>query len=134
MDRIIKRLTATTIATILFGCASQPGADTDDAVADFIVVSELQELTVVRFRDRYSYRPVGKEYVILKTRDDYYLVAFARRCHELDDLKVTPDIRYDRNRLWAGSDTIRGCRISRMFAIDEAQAQELEYLGKKANE
>jgi len=130
----MKRLTAVLMATPLLGCAEQPVASATDAVDDFIVVSELEALDVVRFRDQFNYKIISDEYVILTSRGDYYLAQFRRRCHELNDNEFPPDIRYDRNKLRAGIDTIRGCRIDRLFALDEAQAQELEILGQGPGE
>lgn len=124
------RLAATLIATLSLGCAAQPDATATDAIDDFIVVSELEALDAVRFRDQFNYKVITDEYVVLTSREDYYLAQFRRRCRELSERDVVPDIRHDRNKLRAGIDTIRGCRIDRLFAIDEAQAQELEILGK----
>lgn len=122
------------MTALLLGCAGQPGASATDAVDDFIVVSELEALDVVRFRDQFNYSAISDEYVILTSRGDHYLAQFRRRCHELNEYQVVPDMRYDRNRLRAGVDTMRGCRIDRLFAIDESQAQELEILGKGPGE
>lgn len=134
MKNIMKRLTAVTMAALLLGCSAQPRASATDAVDDFIVVSELEALDVVRFRDQFNYKIISDEYVVLTSRGDYYLAQFRHRCRELDEYEVRADIRLDRNKLRAGIDTIRGCRIDRLFAIDEAQAQELEILGKGPGE
>lgn len=128
------RLTAVLTVTLLLGCAGQPGASVTDAVDDFIVVSELEALDVARFRYQFNYKIITDEYVVLTSRGDYYLAQFRRRCRELDQSEFPPDIRFDRNKLRAGIDTIRGCRIDRLFAIDEAQAQELDILGKGPGE
>lgn len=118
------------LAALLPGCAAQPEQDNDDPIADFIVVSELEPQDVVRFRQQFNFETLTEEYVILRARDDYYLVEFARRCRELNRNEITPDLRYDRNVLRAGIDTIRGCRIEKIFAIDKGQAEELEYFGE----
>lgn len=128
------RLTAALIAPLLLGCAGQPGPSATDAVDDFIVVSELEALDVARFRDQFNFKIITDEYVVLTSRGDYYLARFRRRCHELNQKEFAPDIRFNRNKLRAGIDTIRGCRIDRLFAIDEAQAQELQILGKGPGE
>lgn len=128
------RLTAALMATLLLSCAGQPGPSATDAVDDFIVVSELEALDVARFRDQFNHRIITDEYVVLTSRGDYYLAQFQRRCHELNQDEFAPDIRFDRNKLRAGIDTIRGCRIDRLFAIDETQAQELQVLGKGPGE
>lgn len=120
------------VTTLLFGCVAQPGPDANDAIADFIVVSELKPKDIVRLRDQFNYDYLSENYVVLKARGDYYLVQFQRRCHELREREITPDKRFDRNTLRAGFDTIRGCRIDRMFAIDAAQAKELEFLADES--
>ena len=134
MKNIMTRLTAVLMAAPLLGCAGQPKESATDAVADFIVVSELEALDVVRFRGQFDYKTISDEYVVLTSRGDYYLAQFRRRCHELNEYEFRADIRFDRNQLRAGTDTIRGCLIDRLFAIDGAQAQELEILAKGPGE
>ena len=122
------------MAAPLLGCAAQPRESATDAVDDFIVVSELEALDVVRFREQFDYKIISDEYVVLTSRGDYYLAQFRHRCRELYQYEVRADIRFDRNQLRAGTDTIRGCLIDRLFAIDGAQVQELEILGKGPGE
>lgn len=116
--------------TLLAACAAQPDTRANDAVADFIAVSELEELSKVRMWHQSSYKQITDRYIILKSHQDRYLVEFRRRCHELDQVAIRPDIRHEANVLRPGFDTIRGCLINRMYAVDDAQAQELEQLGK----
>ncbi len=78
------RFMAALMTALLLGCAGQPGASATDAVDDFIVVSELEALDVVRFRDQFNYRVITDEYVVLTSRKDYYLARFQRRCRELN--------------------------------------------------
>jgi len=118
------------LLTLLAGCAAQTGPSADDAIADFIAVSELEELRTVRMRQQFGYDEITERFVVVKSKADHYLVEFRRRCRELDEYEITPDIRRERNVLRSGIDTIRGCIIHRIFAIDEAQAQELEQLGR----
>lgn len=126
-----KPLLPVLIATaFLPACAPQQVADENVAIDDFIVVSELEPLKVARLRHQYSYKQITENYVVLTSRDDYYLVEFRRRCRELNMRPITPDIRSDRNTLRPGIDTIRGCIIKKLFAIDESQARELEHIGK----
>lgn len=122
------------LGALLAACASQTEPTVSDAVADFIVVSELEEMDTVNTREQFSYKYLSERYIILKTRRENHLVQFNRRCRELNAPYVTPDVRFDSNTLRAGSDTIRGCRIDKMYAIDEAQAEELIYLGKAPGE
>ena len=134
MRRIGDYLTAALMAALVSGCATQPETEEQDAIADFIVVAELEPLDVVRLgpiRQQWNFKQLNEYYVVLRARDDYYLVEFRRRCRELNRNDITPDIRYDSNRLRPGIDTIRGCVIDRMFAIDKGQAEELEHIGKE---
>jgi hypothetical protein len=126
----MNRTIALLLLTVLAGCAVQTESGADEAIADFIAVSELEELRTVRMRQQFSYDDITERFIVVKSKTDRYLVEFRRRCRELNQNDITPDIRRDRNALRAGIDTIRGCIIDRMFAIDEAQAQELEQLGR----
>ena len=128
------RFAALLTMTLLAACAAEPDTRVDDAVADFIVVSELEELRRVRRWPQPSYKQIKNRHIILKSHNDRYLVAFRRRCHELDQITIRPDIRHEANVLRPGFDTIRGCIIDRIYAIDDAQAQELEQLGKAPGE
>lgn len=130
----MKGILAALMATLLIACASQPDTSVNDAVDDFIVVSELKELDTVRMREQFHHTILSEHYIILRTRRENYLVKFQRRCRELNDSQIKPDMRFERNTLRAGFDTIRGCRIDRMYAIDESQAQELVHLGKAPGE
>jgi len=130
----MKGILAALMATLLIACASQPDTRVNDAVDDFIVVSELKEQDTVRMREQFHHTNLSEHYIILRTRKEKYLVKFQRRCRELNEREVKPDVRFERNTLRAGFDTIRGCRIDRMYAIDESQAQELVHLGKAPGE
>ena len=116
------------IAALLASCAAHTGPTVDDAIADFVSSSELEEMDIIRTRDQYGISELTERYIVLRTRKDVYLVRFDRRCPELNQLKVTPDIRYDKDALRPRLDTIRGCRIKKIFAIDEAGAEELKML------
>jgi len=123
-------LLAVLSVTLLHGCAPPQVADENVPIDDFIVVSELEPIKVARFRYQYHYTQLTEHYIVLVSRDDYYLVEFRRRCRELNMLPIEPDVRYERNTLRAGADTIRGCAIRRIFAIDKSQAEELKSIGK----
>jgi hypothetical protein len=100
----------------------------NEAVADFIAVSELQQQDTIRTARQWGFDELGDRYAIVDSGKEKYLVEFRRRCHELDQNTVTPDVRYQRNVLRARFDTIRGCAIWRLYAIDDAPAQELQQL------
>ena len=122
------------IAMLLFGllvaCAAQRVSGVDEAIADFVVLSELEEMDRIRTRNQFGASELTERYAILKTRKDIYLVEFLRCPPKLNNGDVTPDIRYDKNVLRPREDTIRGCRIKKIFAIDEAGAEELKLLAE----
>lgn len=126
----MKPLFAVILFGLLSGCAAQPTSEVDEAIADFVALSGLEEMDTIRTQDRYGTSELTKRYAILRTRKDVYLVEFQRCPPEFDNDDVTPDIRYDRNVLRARFDTIRGCRIKQIFAIDEAGAEELKMLAE----
>ena len=125
------------VLALLAGCAGQDEKekmstqDMTQAVRDFIEVRELEELDALKSGTNDSWRAVGDTFVIYSGRRDEYLVEFARRCHELrDNSRITPDKRWDSNQIRARFDTIRGCRIAHIYALDEAEVAELENIGE----
>ena len=125
------KLLATVILLILFaGCATSSESEVSDAVSDYIKAAELKEQDSIRTMGKFSYRIISQRYVTLETHKENYLVEFSRRCHELTQYEVTPDIRYETNILRSRFDTIRGCRIGQIYAIDKGQAEELRDLGE----
>lgn len=103
----------------------------NQAVLDFIEVRGLQEVDKMRSTERDGWDIITITYVVYKSRRDYYLVEFARPCYELrDNREVTPDIRANANIIRARFDTLRGCRIARIFALSPDEADELENLGE----
>ena len=127
----MKRIIAIFVLTVLLsGCATSPDPGITDAVTDYVQVAELKPQNQVRTYGDYSYRVISQRYIIVATRRETFLAEFVRDCRELDDFRVTPDYRHDANLLRARFDTIRGCRIGKIYAVDEGQAQELENLGE----
>ena len=128
------RRIALILAALLFaGCASQEQARTNDveqAVRDFIEVTDLHEVDHMRSDTRDRWEKIDETFIIYSNRSQSYLVEFVRRCWELDQLPVIPDERHTRGRIEARSETIRGCRIARIFALTEAQTAELKDLGE----
>ena len=125
------KLLATVILLGLFaGCATSSESEISDAVSDYIKVAELENQDSIRTMGKFSYRIISQRYVTLETHKENYLVEFSRRCHELTQYEVTPDIRYEKNILRTRFDTIRGCRIGQIYAIDKGQAEELRNLGE----
>jgi hypothetical protein len=126
----MKRLMLAFIFASLAGCASQSGPRADEAIEDFVAVSGLEEMDRIRTRDQFSTSELTERYAILRTRKDVYLVEFQRCPPKFNGNDVTPDIRFDANVLRTRFDTIRGCRIKKIFAIDEASAEELKMLAE----
>ena len=118
------------LVVLLGGCVDMPEVnEVDQAISDFVIVGELESLDSIRLRERDSWYRITDYFVMYKTRDGEYLFEFARPCRELrDPSRVTPDARHD-NRIRAGFDTLRGCRIHRIYGLDEGQAEEVRRLG-----
>jgi hypothetical protein len=123
--------------SLLTGCAGQDEKDTPStqditqAVQDFIEVRELESLDTMRSGSNDSWRVISDTFVIYNGRRDEYLVEFVRRCHELNDnTRITPDKRWDTNVVRARFDTIRGCRIAKIYALDDAEVAELRNIGE----
>ncbi len=131
---LAKSLVALAVAMLL-GCASSPENDSvimkNDAVEDYIKVSELKQIDAVRKRGELHHTVVTENYIILKDQRSAYLATFRQRCRELVEREVTPDLRHDLNILRARFDTYRGCRIQHLYEITEGQATELLDLGEK---
>ncbi len=103
-----------------------------EAVRDFVVAAELEEVAEIRLWRQMSYTHLNVRFVTIPTRRGDYLVEFQRDCRELNRIDITPemvDIRANRHVLRAKFDTIRGCRIDRIYEISEAQSEELKVLG-----
>ena len=122
---------------LLAGCAGQDEKDdpsTQDigqAVRDFIELRELEEVDQMRSGTRDSWSEIDETFIIYNARKDSYLVEFARRCYELrDNTRITADQRWDASTVRARFDTIRGCRIARIYALTEAEVAELRNIGE----
>ncbi len=114
---------------LLAGCTTmREPPRTDEAIEDFIAAAELEELDRIKTRGDYGFRHLTDRYVVLVTRNEEALVRFTRQCREINELPVRPDIRYDSNELRPRFDTIRSCRIAKMYALHPGQAEELEYI------
>jgi len=119
------------------GCAAQDDKkkpstqDVTQAVKDFIEVRELESVDTLRSGSSDRWYEIGNEYLVYQARRDEFLIAFTRRCHELNDnTHIKVDKRWDSNVLRARFDTIRGCRIDKIYALDEAEAAELKNIGE----
>ena len=120
-------------AMLLSGCATQEKAveqDEEQAVRDYILVRGLEEVDRIRSSDRDSWEELDEYFIIYDARRGAYLVEFNRACYELNDSRVTPDLRREANTIRARSDTIRGCQVDNIFALTEADVAELKSLGE----
>jgi hypothetical protein len=116
------------------GCAgtaeTPPGTQ---AIQDYVEVGELQEVERIRTHGSDKWMPATLNFAIYSGRDGRFLLAFTRQCREMvDNTTITPDRRYDHNVMRASIDTLRGCRIDKMYPLTEAQAQEIVALAKTA--
>ena len=116
------------------GCAGTPETPPEtQAIRDYVEVGELQEAERIRTHGSDKWMPATLYFAIYSGRDGRFLLAFARQCREMvDNTSITPDRRYDHNVMRTGIDTLRGCRIDKMYPLTEAQAQEIEALVKMA--
>ena len=77
-----------------------------------------------------SWEELNNYYLIYKARRAEYLVEFTRKCWELDDQRIIADKRWDARTIRARFDTIRGCRIGKIYALTEGESLELRELGE----
>jgi hypothetical protein len=118
---------------LLSACASQERAttqDTEQAVRDFIDVRELAETDDMRTSNRDRWDAIDQNFIIYEANKETYLIEFVRRCHELDEFPVVPDSRQSGNLVRARFDTLRGCRIAKMFPLTEGEVAELKAIGE----
>jgi hypothetical protein len=115
-------------------CAGTPEIHpATQAIRDYVEVGELQETDRIRTRTQDAWKPVTEYFVLYQARDGRYLLEFSQRCREMfDNTRVTPDRRTDHNQLSRGFDTLRGCRIDKIYPLTEAQAEEIEALVEAA--
>ena len=139
----MKNLVPIIALVMLSACATQDAAEAEttadvhnQAIIDFIEVRELTQVDRIRSSERDGWQALSISYVIYKARRDRFLVEFARPCYELrDNLDITPDVRrVNANTIRAKFDTLRGCRISRIFAITREEVDELKNIGEAPGE
>ena len=113
------------------GTVTAPGKELE-AVRDFVVAVELEEVNMIRRSDQLKYLYVNDYFIILQTRRGDYLVEMKGRCAVLQSRKWSSDmidIRTSTRMLYADFDTIRGCAIDTIYILPEAQLEELRVLG-----
>ena len=129
-DKAMKKSTFLLSSLLLAACATtEEPSQYDQAIDDYVAVGQLEPVKSIRTQDRDSYTRLTDHYVTYETRDGEYLFYFGRPCRELRDMsRVTPDQRRD-SRIRTGFDTLRGCRIDGIYAMTEAQAEEIGNMG-----
>jgi len=117
-------------AMFLGACAAHDEEERPDAIDDFIHVSDLEETAVIRSYDQLGRIELTEYYVIVTTSKEQYLVAYYSRCKDIPGVTQRPDVRRDKNAIYAKSDTFHGCRIKAIYPISEAQVKELTEMGR----
>lgn len=130
--------TSLAIAVALAACAGQPSEEVlakDQAVRDFIAVRQLAETDKIRVADRDGWTEITARYLIYYSRRDAYLFEFFRPCYELqDNTRIVADVRNEPNMIRSRFDTLRGCRIDRIYPLTEAEVAELKDIGETPGE
>ncbi len=122
------------IAMLVAACASPPKEQgvvaRNDTIEDYIVAAELEPVDWMRTDGQVEHEVITERYIILQSRRAHHLIDFRRRCRELSEREVTPDLRHGSRRLRARFDTYRGCIIDKMYEVSAGQAKELLDLGE----
>ncbi len=133
----MRTLMAIVAAAALAACAAQDTTrqDAEDeavqAVRDLIEVRGLQEVDKMPSSSRDGWTSIENHFLIYKSRRESFLVEFNRRCYELDDdTRIIADERWDSGNVRARFDTIRGCRIHKLYALNEEDVAELKNIGE----
>ena len=115
---------------LLAACAGTPETPPElEAVRDYVEVGELEQADRIRTHGSDQWSALTDYHALYGSRNGWYLLEFTRICRELtDNTRITPDYRYDHNVLRSRIDTLRGCRIDRIYPLTEAQKQEIEAL------
>ena len=120
------KYTTLMVALLLLAACATTEEERTDPIKDFIEVSELPETDAIEVYDQPTSEAIDDKYEIVTTRRQTYLIEYTRRCSEDPFLRrVEPDVRRDARRIYAGSDTFRGCPIRKLYTMTEAQAEEL---------
>ncbi len=133
----MKALTGIVATATLVACAAQDTTSQDaeegavQAVRDLIEVRGLQEVDRMPSSTRDGWTSIESRFLIYKGRRESFLVEFNRRCYELDDeTRIVADERWDSNNIRARFDTIRGCRIHKLYALSAEDVAELQNIGE----
>lgn len=125
------------VCALLFlgACATNEKDDRlTDAIDDFIAVSDLESVPMIRSYQQFDQRALNDRYVIVYTKKEYYLLAYAQRCRINYDMPRKPDRRADPYAIYADTDTFRGCHIKALYPVTAEQAVELMQIGRAPGE
>lgn len=121
------------VATLaLWSCAVEPAhkIPSNQAVADYVTVAQLEEIDSIRKGNSDSWQYLNPRYVIYRGSRDSYLIAFRDECAETSNNTWIPaDYIHDHRNFRAGEDTIRGCIIEKIYELSKAQRHELRQIG-----
>jgi hypothetical protein len=122
---------------LLVACAAQDDAarqstqDKAQAVRDFVEVRDLEQADKMATASSDRWTTLGEYFLLYEGRRATHLVEFNRRCYELEDnSRIAADQRWDATLIRARVDTIRGCRIHRIFTLTENEVAELASIGE----
>jgi hypothetical protein len=130
----MRTMTIAALVTLLAACAGNREIPEDtQAIRDYVEVGEIAEVDRIRTHGNDGWSPLTHHFAMYSARDGKFLLEFASFCREMfDNSTITPDRRYDHNVMRRRIDTLRGCRIDKMYPLTEAQALEVEALVKDA--
>ena len=129
----MSRIGSALLVALLSACVAQQGVNTKDeeqAIRDFIAVRNLGDVDKLRSTNNDHWDELDANFIIYETRREVFLIEFVRACHELSEQEIVADKRWDRNTIRARFDTIRGCRIAKIFPLTEGEHAELKALGE----
>ncbi len=125
------------VAALMTACAAQDETtekstqDKGQAVRDFIEVRDLEEMDRMSTSSSDNRTTLDEYFLLYEGRRETHLVEFSRRCFELEDnSRIVADKRWDASFIRSRFDTIRGCRIHRIYALTEDEVAELESIGE----
>jgi hypothetical protein len=129
------RVFAAVVTLALTACAGNTEQESvvarNDAIDDYVKVAELKEVDQIRIRRQLHHKVITEHYIIIYDDRVPYLATFQRRCRELNEPDVKPDVRHESRKLRARFDTYRGCKIRSLHEVTSGQAEELLDLGTR---
>lgn len=115
---------------LVAACAARPPGVDRAAVEDYIVTRGLEPISFIRTGvslNSDDIRPLNDYHMRYRSGQNHYLIAYMFRCpQELGT--VSTDVRGG-NYLRAKTDTIRGCRIDRIYRLTPEESEEMSTLG-----